>query len=153
MRADELMTTPITTCQSNESLDTAARQLWEHDCGILAIVNDRGTLVGMLTDRDICMCAMMQHQTLSEISVGIAMSKAVYAVTADVPLEEVEALMAEQQLRRIPVVDAEQRPIGIVTINDLVREVVRVSPRIGDRRVMVALAAIGAHHKLVDQAA
>jgi len=153
MRIDELMTSPIVTCQSNETLEAAARELWDRDCGALAIVNDQGHLVGMLTDRDICMGALMQGKPLADIPIHTAMSQTVYAVTRDSSLAEVEALMADQQIRRVPVVDDERRPIGVITVNDLVAAATAPSPRIADRRVMATLAAIGAHRTIVDRAA
>lgn len=125
MRANEIMIEPIVTCQSNESLADAARKLWDHDCGALPIVNDQGVLVGMLTDRDICMSALMQGKPLSELSIPHAMSKVVYAVTASTPIREIKELMAVQQIRRVPVADANGKPIGIITINDLLRAAAR----------------------------
>lgn len=153
MRVEELMRPVAVTCHSNESLDAAARKLWEHDCGAIAVVNDKGTLVGMLTDRDICMGVFLNGRPLAEISIHTAMSRAVYAVTPDVSIRELEGLMSEQQIRRVPVVDAEHRPIGMVTINDLVREAAKPGSRISSGRVLQVLAAIGQHRSLVDQAA
>jgi CBS domain-containing protein len=85
MYAQEIMVEPIITCQSTESLADAARKLWDHDCGALPIVNDEGILVGMLTDRDICMAALTQGKLLPDMAIPHAMSKVVYAVTATTP--------------------------------------------------------------------
>jgi CBS domain-containing protein len=153
MRVEELMHSTVVTCQSNETLEQAAKQLWDHDCGLIAVVNDQGTLVGMLTDRDICMGALMTARPLSEIPIHTAMSRAVYAVTRDVSVKEVEGLMSEQQVRRVPVVDADRKPIGMVTINDLVREAAKPGGRISIARVLQTLAAIGQHRTAVVQAA
>ncbi len=143
MRADEIMVEPIVTCQSNEPLDQAARRLWDRDCGALPIVNDKGVLVGMLTDRDICMAALIQGRPLAELSIPNAMSKVVYAVTANTTLGEIKELMAVQQIRRVPVVDADNKPIGIITVNDLIRAAARSGN--GMTKVMQILASISEH--------
>ena len=57
MRAQDLMTQPIATCHVNDTLNVAAREMWDHDCGAIAITGDDGKLAGMITDRDICMAA------------------------------------------------------------------------------------------------
>jgi CBS domain-containing protein len=151
MRADEIMITPVITCQSNESLEQAARQMWDHDCGAIPIVNDKGTLVGMLTDRDICMAALHEGGALRDQPIHTAMSKAVFAATPDVTVKELEALMAAQQVRRIPIINAENKPIGILSINDLVRFAARSGG--GNAKVIHALATISQPRPTAERAA
>jgi CBS domain-containing protein len=57
MRIRDLMTKPAVTCSQDDSLNTAARLMWEHDCGTVPVLGDDGKVVGILTDRDICMAA------------------------------------------------------------------------------------------------
>lgn len=153
MRADELMTTPAITCRADEMLDEAARKMWDYDCGVLAIVNDEGLLVGMLTDRDICMGALTNGSALYRVPIHVAMSRTAYAVTPDASIKEVELLMTNQQIRRVPVVDAAQKPIGMISVNDLVRDAVTGPAGPIDRRVVRTFAAIGEHRKPVEKAA
>ena len=122
MRAEDLMTRPIVTCHVNDPLNIAAQLMCDHDCGAVAVVNDDGKLVGMITDRDICMAANAQGRSLEAILVNGAMSKRVVAARPEQSLEELEQLMADHNLRRIPVMDREGRPIGIVSLSDLARE-------------------------------
>jgi CBS domain-containing protein len=152
MRADEFMSKPVVTCQSNESLEQAARKMWDHDCGAIPIVNDEGTLVGILTDRDICMSAMMQSGSLGDLPIHTALAnKAVFAVTPEVGIEQVRELMSSQQIRRIPVVDTEHKPVGIISTNDLVRAAVRSGEGMG--KVMRTLSTICGRHMGIDKAA
>jgi CBS domain-containing protein len=81
------------------------------------------------------------------------MSRAAYAVTPDSTIKEVESLMADQQIRRVPVVDAARKPIGMITANDLVRDAASALPGLFDRRVNKTLAAIGSQRQPVEQAA
>lgn len=122
MRVQELMTAQPFTCQSNQNLYVVAQMMWDHDCGSIPIVDDRGHLVGMVTDRDICMAALTQGRTLQELPIHIAMSRQVYSARPEQDAGEVRALMAEHQVRRIPVVDDQRKPIGIVTLKDLARD-------------------------------
>jgi len=125
MRVDEIMSKPALTCHAQETLNIAAHKMWEADCGAIAVINDEGKLVGMVTDRDICMAGLMQNLPLSEIPVHIAMARQVYAVTPQQTIEDAERLMATHQIRRIPVVGPDGKPVGLISVNDLAREAVR----------------------------
>ena len=119
MLAQDLMTHPAITCHVNDPLTVAARAMWDHDIGSIGVVNDDGVLTGMLTDRDICMAAYTQGRPLDEILANSAMAHKVVSARPDQRLGEIEHLMADHQLRRIPIVDADGRPLGMVSINDV----------------------------------
>ena len=140
MRAQELMTRPAVTCHVNDPLNLAAKQMWDHDCGVLAVVNDDGKLTGMLTDRDICMAAYTQGRSLDGILVNVAMSHAVVAATPTQKLDKVEALMVEHHVHRIPVVDDVGRPLGVISLHDLAKASVQSGAH--GRRVAETLAAV-----------
>lgn len=125
MRVDQIMTTPVLYCRSNESLEQAAKKLWDHDCGALPIVNDEGHLVGMLTDRDICMAALFQGKPLRDLRVEEAMAKQVITCKASDSIEDAERIMEQEQIRRLPVVDNDGGLMGIVSMADIVREAAR----------------------------
>jgi CBS domain-containing protein len=121
MRVVELMTKPVTVCAERDNLAQAARLMWERDCGFVAVVDAAGALVGTLTDRDICMAAYTQGKRLEEISVGAVAPRGVHHVGESDPLEAAETLMGAHRVRRVPVVDAAGRPVGIVSLSDLAR--------------------------------
>ena len=125
MRVDEIMSKPALTCHAQEMLNIAADKMGEADCGAIAVINDEGKLVGMVTDRDICMAGLMQNLPLSEIPVHIAMARQVYAATPTQAIEDAERLMAAHQIRRIPVVGPDGKPVGVIAVNDLAREAAR----------------------------
>lgn len=143
MKIEEIMTRSVATCRMQETLSTAAQKMWDRDCGVLPIVGDDGRLVGIITDRDICMAAWSKGRLLDAIRIEEAMSKQVFAATPDQDLDAAETLMAEKQVRRIPIVDADNKPIGILSMNDVSREV-KPPKGIGDgmARAMRTLAAI-----------
>lgn len=144
MNVEELMTKPVVTIRTEEPLNVAAQKMWDNDCGVLPVVGGDGKLVGVLTDRDICMSAWSRGQLLGNIRAGDAMSKQVYSVKADQEIGLAELLMAEHQIRRLPVLDANDKPIGIVSMNDFACEATRAGSRIKDgiARAMNMLAAI-----------
>jgi CBS domain-containing protein len=125
---ERIMSRPVFTCGPNETLDAAAKQMWDHDCGTVAVVDETGRLVGMVTDRDICMAAFTRAQRLSEITVETVMSSDLAVCRTTDPIASLEGRMKEKQVRRIPVVDGSGRPIGIVSVNDLARAAARTGP-------------------------
>ena len=144
MRVEELMSQPAATCNVNDSLNTAAMLMWEHDCGALPVVREDGKLTGMITDRDICMAAYTQGRPLDEILVNAVMAKPVISARPDYKLGEVEQLMSDNQVRRIPVVDRDGKPIGMISLNDLAIESVQPDTRMksGLAKIAHTLAAI-----------
>jgi len=144
MNARDLMTQPAITCHVNDPLNMAAHRMWDQDCGALPVVNDEGKVTGMITDRDICMAAYTQGRSLDAMLVNSAMATHVVSVGPDQPLEEIEELMAYHQVRRIPVLDADGKALGVVSIDDLAKEAIKPDSRIGQGPVKVTrtLAAI-----------
>jgi CBS-domain-containing membrane protein len=95
--------------------------MWDHDCGCVPVVDHNGILIGMLTDRDICMAAYTTHMSLSTLSVGDSMAKHVVTCGPFDTIDHAEALMQEHQIRRLPIVGLENRLLGILSLNDLAR--------------------------------
>ena len=125
---ERIMSRPVFMCRADDSTDVAAQQMWDCDCGVIAVVNEHGALVGMITDRDICMAAYTRGQRLCEIPVRDAMSTDLQTCRATDSIGTVEAKMKDKRVRRIPVVDGSGQPIGMVSLNDLARTAVRSAP-------------------------
>jgi CBS domain-containing protein len=121
MNVRDVMTTVVASVDVGETLSAAAQLMWECDCGVVP-VKDGDTVVGMVTDRDICMAAWSKNQPPSEIRVAEAMSRELYACSADDRLSVAEDLMQVRQVRRLPVLDAERRLVGILSLADIVRQ-------------------------------
>jgi len=147
MRVQDLMSQPAVTCDVNDTASTAAHLMWEHDCGMIAVVRDDGRLAGVVTDRDLCMAAFTQGRPLDEILVNSTMAQHVVTATPDLEIIEAEQRMAEHRVRRLPVVDGDGKPIGVIAINDLAIECVQPDTRMtrGPLQVAHTLAAICAH--------
>ncbi len=127
MRVEQLMTKDVRTCRPEESLSDAARALWERDCGFVPVVDGDGILrlVGVLTDRDICMAAFLSGRRLDEIPVREVMSRNLRTCRADDAVADAEASMRSAQVHRLPVVDDAGQLLGVISLADLAREAVR----------------------------
>jgi CBS domain-containing protein len=121
MNVGQVMTRNPRVCSIDDSLNQAAQVMWESDCGCVPLVNGEGKAVGMITDRDICMAAYTQGRALWQLPMAIAASQAVVSVRENDTLETAEALMQSHRIRRLPVLDADGKPIGILSMNDIAR--------------------------------
>jgi len=147
MKVSKLMTTTLYTCRSTEFLDTPAKLMWDHDIGAVPVVDDRGRLVGIVTDRDIAMAAHLCGEPLGCIRVITTMSPHVLSCRPDDEVASVETLMATRQIRRMPVIDERGMPIGIVSLNDLARA---VAPKgLTTNEVATTLAGVSAPRALI----
>jgi CBS domain-containing protein len=143
MNIQEIMSKPVATCRHNDTLNTAAQLMWEHDCGAVPVTGDDGQLIGMITDRDICMATYTRGSAPHEIRVADAMSKQVFSCRANDSLETAEHLMGQKQVRRVPIVDSDNRPVGVLSLNDIARYAASARKKDGlEREVTQTLAAI-----------
>ncbi len=125
MKVEQLMTKAPCVCTSSSTLNDAARVLWETDCGIVPIVERSDgveRVVGVLTDRDICMAAYTTGQKLEEIAVERVMSKELRTCSPSTSIETAEKTMRASQIRRLPVVDDGGGILGILSLGDIARE-------------------------------
>jgi CBS domain-containing protein len=122
--------------------------MWAGDCGALPVVDDDGHLAGIITDRDVCMTAYLRGVSLDQCDVGSAMTTAVVACGADDSLDQAQESMRAAQIRRLPVIDADGCPIGMLSLNDLALAAPRAeNGRLGMRKesVLATLSAISQH--------
>jgi CBS domain-containing protein len=121
MQVKELMTRAVVCCRDTDKLTTAAMIMWDCDVGTVPVLDGDGRVVGMITDRDIAMAAYTRGQPLTEIPVASARSQTLIACTPEDDIAAVEEKMRSSQVRRVPVLDALDELVGILSLNDLVR--------------------------------
>lgn len=121
MLVKDLMTTPARTCRLTAPLAEAAKTMLDESCGCLPIVDARAQVVGILTDRDICLAVATRHERPSDIPVREVMTIRVITCSPDESVDEVLLRMKENRVRRLPVVDLEGRLEGVLSTDDLVR--------------------------------
>jgi CBS domain-containing protein len=116
------MSKKVSTCFTSDNLDTAEQVMWEHDCGCIPVLNEQGSVAGMLTDRDVCMAAFFQRVPIGEIKVSAVMSRQLFQCTSDDDLSAAQQIMREKKVRRLPVLDTEGRLVGLLSLSDLARQ-------------------------------
>jgi CBS domain-containing protein len=122
MKVADVMTRSVATSQAGQSLNDAAQIMWERDCGVVPIVaeGDRRVL-GVITDRDICIAAYTQGRPLLQIRIQEVMSPRLETCRADDELGAAEETMQRAQVHRLPVLDDDGRLVGIVALADIAR--------------------------------
>ena len=140
MKVQEVMTKEVSTCRADESLAVPAKTMWDRDVGAVPVLGGDGKLVGIITDRDICMAAYFTGQPLGSIPVGEHMSKEVFAAKPSQSIESAEELMRSKQIRRLPVLTEAGELVGMVTLSDLARAAAKRAVDAG--AVTATLAAV-----------
>ena len=137
--AKDVMTPEPQCCSPETPLNEVANLMVEADCGEIPVVDGSNRLIGVVTDRDIVCRIVAKGKNPSSCSAQDAMTQPVVAVLADTTLDEIVAVMEENQIRRVPVVDAAGCCCGIVSqadvamvareseVGEMVREVSRDS--------------------------
>jgi CBS domain-containing protein len=119
MKVSEVMTADVKIADPSRTIQDAAKLMDKSDCGSLPVgENDR--LIGMITDRDIVIRAVAAGLPPST-PIREVMSSDVKYCFEDEDLEEVADNMGDIQLRRLPVLNADKRIVGIVSIGDVAR--------------------------------
>ena len=121
MKVKEVMTPNAKAIWLTESLADAAKLMWENDCGVLPIIKDGRKVIGMITDRDICMAVAMRDTNPSGVSVEEVMTGQVYSVNPEDEVDQALQAMREYKIRRLPVINLEGELEGILSMNDIVR--------------------------------
>jgi len=120
MKVQDVMTYDVQTCRPETNLAEAAMQMWRGDFGTLPVVTAAGKVVGMITDRDICMATATKHRDPARIRVKEVMSGKVYGCSCDTDIHEALKIMQQHQVRRLPIMSAEDKRLqGILSMNDL----------------------------------
>jgi CBS domain-containing protein len=118
----DLMTRNAASVRSGQTLAAAAQLMWDCDCGAVPVIESVGDkAIGILTDRDICMATWSRGLPPGSIFVDEVMSHDLVRCTPQDAISRVEALMRSKQIRRIPVVDADQHLVGILSLADIAR--------------------------------
>ena len=121
--ARNIMTDSPAVCTQDTTAREAAQMMEQNDCGSLPVVESRDSmkLIGMVTDRDLAL-RVLGRGLNPDTKIREAMTRNVSSVKLDDDLDAVERVMSGQQVRRVPVVDGQDRVVGIIAQADLARE-------------------------------
>lgn len=144
MKVQDIMTDSPSRCTPNATLAEAAEVMWTADCGVLPVVED-GRLVGILTDRDICIALGTRNKTASELTVGELETKDVVTCLPEDEVHTAMELMRRAKVRRLPVVDRHGKLKGILALNDLVLRTSHARSELTYEQVLNTMKAICEH--------
>jgi CBS domain-containing protein len=144
MTVKEVMNTAVATCAPEGDLGTVIKIMRERDCGFLPVVDSHGVVVGVVTDRDVCLAAGATHRPVTRLSVKETMSHPVFSCFAGEHLKTVLVTMAKHRVRRLPVLNKSGHLEGVLSLDDIVQAPPsRSAPTAED--IVAALKAICAH--------
>jgi len=156
MKVKDIMTYEAKACDLNASLTEAAQTMWETDCGVLPVVKDGKEIVGLITDRDICMAMAMRDCNPAAVSAEKVISGAVYSVSPEDDIHKALEIMQEHKVRRLPVVGPEGELEGMLSLNDVVLNAEEAkntgAPQLTYAEVVNTYKAICAHPLPLQQA-
>ncbi len=120
MRIAEVMSRGLEIVSPDATVREAATRMAEADVGAI-LVGEGSELQGILTDRDIIIRVVVEGKDPSVVQIKDVMSATLFVCSEDDSLESVVAEMKRRQVRRLPVLDARGKPVGIITLSDLAR--------------------------------
>jgi CBS domain-containing protein len=133
MKVREIMTRDVEACAGGTDLATAAGIMWRNDCGIVPVVEEPNRkVIGLITDRDICMACSTRNLRPSEITVEEVITGEVHACTETDDVKSVLRTMAERKVRRLPVLTNHGTLVGMLSISDVARHTPRTRGRASD---------------------
>lgn len=120
MTVKEVMNTAVATCAPDSDLGSVIDIMRQHDCGFLPVVDSHGIVVGVVTDRDVCIASGAKHRLLARVLAKETMSHPVFSCFADENLKRVLTTMAKHRVRRLPVLNKSGHLEGVLSIDDIV---------------------------------
>lgn len=120
MKVSEVMTNDVRTVTPDQSVREAASFMLRADAGSIPVC-EGDKVIGMITDRDIAVRGIAEGRGPDTL-VRELMTDHIICAHADDNVDEIAQRMSKEQVRRLPVLDTEQRLVGIVSLGDLARE-------------------------------
>src|SRR5579862_3875894 len=119
MKAREVIRRSVPFCTPLSSLDDVGRMMYESDQGAIPVVSAEGKVIGLLTDREIAMAMAAKNRGAAQILVRELLGGELVLCTADDAIADVFQKMKTQRIRNLPVVDANGRILGVISLEDL----------------------------------
>ncbi|WP_171446636.1 CBS domain-containing protein [Corallococcus carmarthensis] len=119
LTARDIMTRQVRTARRDSSLREVAQLMRDEDCGVVPIVDAEGRLLGLVTDRDLALRAFTGQRAVDGLRAADVMTEDLEAVLPEEDLHGVIELMGRRQVRRIPVVEPDDRLVGIIALGDI----------------------------------
>jgi CBS domain-containing protein len=120
MRVQDVMVGTPASCSVNTNLGAAIEILWNRNCGFLPVVDEEEKVIGVVTDRDLCIAMGTRNRLPGEMSVGDVLSPKLFYCKPEDDIHAALKIMSEKKVRRLPVVDTDRKLKGILAMDDIV---------------------------------
>src|SRR5260221_12493911 len=119
MKVKDIMSRSVETCAPDTDLAAAAMTMWRRDCGVVPVADTQGKVVGVITDRDICMAVATRHRPPEQVQVRELVSGKLHTVRPEDDIKTAMETMRKEQIRPLPVVQRDGTIAGMLSISDL----------------------------------
>ena len=152
MRVSDVMRRHPRVARGDDTLASAGTTMAMVDCGVLPVVDGHDIVVGVVTDRDICLALTRENRPASGMKVADLSNRGVLTTGPNDSIASALATMRRHHVRRLPVVDADGRIEGILSLDDIALEARELISnqvgRPGYAEIAETLAAVNSHHLL-----
>jgi CBS domain-containing protein len=109
---------PVITIRPTETVAAAIQKLAEYDRGSIPVCNEKGELVGIITERDIVRKCFVPMDTLASVRIEDVMTKGVAIGAPEDDLDYAISVMKQKRIRHLPIID-QQQVVGMISMRDL----------------------------------
>jgi CBS domain-containing protein len=120
MKVKDVMVRTAASCLDTANLAEAVEILWNRNCGMLPVLDRDDNVIGVVTDRDICIALGTRNRPAGEIAVAEILSGRLFACRPDDDLRSALMTMSRNQVRRLPVIGVEGKLEGILSMDDVI---------------------------------
>jgi len=119
MKVKDVMKTDVGFCSTEDSLMKTAEMMLRRDCGVVPVVDENKQVVGMLTDRDLCLAIVARNRKSSDIKAKDLIKGEAIICAADDKIELVLRKLRVNQIKHLAVVGADGELVSILSVNDI----------------------------------
>ena len=119
MNVRDIMVKKVSVCESDNNLAQVAAIMWNERCGLLPVLDSRGKVTSVITDRDICIALGTRNLRASEVQVKDVSPPRVFSCGPSDDILSALDTMVSQNVRRLPVIGEDGRLVGILSIDDV----------------------------------
>ena len=146
MKVKKIMTKHVGFCHPEDKLTKAVGLMWQYDCGSVPILDEQNKVMGMITDRDVCIAVTTKNRLSSEIAVSEVTNGQIFTCSQKDDIKKVLKIMGKNPIRMLPVVEKLGKLQGIISISDILLAANRKSLR---KQALKTIKAIEAHSPIL----
>ncbi|MGA2714666.1 MAG: CBS domain-containing protein [Bryobacteraceae bacterium] len=136
------MSRNVSSCRPESNLAELAEVMWKQQCGALPMLDSSGRVMGIITDRDICIALGTRNIRASDVLARDVSPPRVFSCSPDNDARDALKTMAVQEVSRLPVVDEAGQLVGILSIDDIVFRAGGGSSDLSDSEIINTMRAM-----------